>query len=113
MGWHILSAMPLAKKKSAGNRRKPADAVVGTLELGDSAVLQAGAGGKYRRGIRFEPQHDLPDLGPGDLIATGTPPRIGSAMMPEPLFLKAGDLLRLGSRKLGVPEHRVHAWRSL
>jgi IclR family transcriptional regulator, acetate operon repressor len=36
--WHILSAMPSAKKK-AGNRRKPVDAAVGTLERG-LAILQ-------------------------------------------------------------------------
>jgi IclR family transcriptional regulator, acetate operon repressor len=36
--WHILSMMPSAKKK-AGNRRKPVDAAVGTLERG-LAILQ-------------------------------------------------------------------------
>jgi IclR family acetate operon transcriptional repressor len=38
MGWHILSAMPSAKKKIA-SRRKPVDAAVGTLERG-LAILQ-------------------------------------------------------------------------
>ena len=52
-------------------------------------------------------------LEPGDLIATGTPPGIGSAMKPDPIFLKAGDSMRLGSAKLGVQEHRVQPWRSL
>jgi IclR family transcriptional regulator, acetate operon repressor len=37
-GWHILSSMPLAKKR-VGNRRKPVDAAVGTLERG-LAILQ-------------------------------------------------------------------------
>src|ERR1700722_7615291 len=36
--WHILSMMPSVKKK-AGNRRKPVDAAVGTLERG-LAILQ-------------------------------------------------------------------------
>jgi 2-keto-4-pentenoate hydratase/2-oxohepta-3-ene-1,7-dioic acid hydratase in catechol pathway len=52
-------------------------------------------------------------LEPGDLIATGTPPGIGSAQKPEPIFLKSGDSMRLGSAKLGVQEHRVQSWRSL
>jgi 2-keto-4-pentenoate hydratase/2-oxohepta-3-ene-1,7-dioic acid hydratase in catechol pathway len=52
-------------------------------------------------------------LEPGDLIATGTPPGIGSAIKPDPIFLKAGDSMRLGSAKLGVQEHRVQSWRSL
>jgi 2,4-diketo-3-deoxy-L-fuconate hydrolase len=52
-------------------------------------------------------------LEPGDLIATGTPPGIGSAMRPDPIFLKPGDSMRLGSTKLGVQEHRVQSWRSL
>jgi 2,4-didehydro-3-deoxy-L-rhamnonate hydrolase len=51
-------------------------------------------------------------LEPGDLIATGTPPGIGSAMKPDPIFLKSGDSMRLGSSKLGVQEHRVQSWRS-
>jgi len=38
VGWHILSAMPLAKKRS-GSRRKPVDVAVGTLERG-LAILQ-------------------------------------------------------------------------
>jgi 2-keto-4-pentenoate hydratase/2-oxohepta-3-ene-1,7-dioic acid hydratase in catechol pathway len=52
-------------------------------------------------------------LEPGDLIATGTPPGIGLGLKPDPIFLKAGDLLRLGSARLGVQEHRVQSWRSL
>ena len=52
-------------------------------------------------------------LEPGDLIATGTPPGIGSALKPDPIFLKPGDSVRLGSTKLGVQEHRVQSWRSL
>ena len=52
-------------------------------------------------------------LEPGDLIATGTPPGIGSALKPDPIFLKPGDSMRLGSIKLGVQEHRVQSWRSL
>lgn len=50
-------------------------------------------------------------LQPGDLIATGAPPGTGSLQKPEPRFLAAGDVMRLGSSRLGVQEHRVVAWR--
>ncbi|MHB8813376.1 MAG: fumarylacetoacetate hydrolase family protein [Steroidobacteraceae bacterium] len=43
----------------------------------------------------------------GDLIATGTPPGVGFMHKPEPRFLRAGDVMRLGSSRLGVQEHRV------
>jgi 2,4-didehydro-3-deoxy-L-rhamnonate hydrolase len=51
-------------------------------------------------------------LEPGDLIATGTPAGVGSMQKPEPRFLRAGDVVRLGSRMLGVQEHRVIEWRA-
>jgi 2,4-diketo-3-deoxy-L-fuconate hydrolase len=50
-------------------------------------------------------------LEPGDLLATGTPPGVGMGMKPEPVYLKAGDLMRLGSSRLGVQEHAVVPWR--
>jgi len=37
----------------------------------------------------------------------------GVALKPEPVFLKAGDTMRLGSAQLGVQEHRVQSWRSI
>jgi 2-keto-4-pentenoate hydratase/2-oxohepta-3-ene-1,7-dioic acid hydratase in catechol pathway len=39
-------------------------------------------------------------LMPGDVICTGTPPGVGLGMKP-PLFLKAGDVVRLGVEGLG------------
>jgi len=48
-------------------------------------------------------------LYPGDLISTGTPPGVGLGMKP-PLYLKAGDELRLGIEGLGEQRQRVHAW---
>ena len=48
-------------------------------------------------------------LNPGDLITTGTPPGVGVGMKP-PLFLKAGDVMRLGIDKLGEQQQSVHAW---
>jgi len=50
-------------------------------------------------------------LEPGDIIATGTPPGVGMGMKPDPVYLKAGDVMRLGSSKLGVQEHRVVPWK--
>ena len=37
---------------------------------------------------------------PGDVITTGTPPGVGLGMDP-PLYLKAGDVMRLGVEGLG------------
>ena len=39
-------------------------------------------------------------LNPGDVIATGTPPGVGGGMKP-PVFLKAGDTMKLGIEGLG------------
>tara|TARA_B100000927_G_scaffold232242_1_gene192308 strand:+ start:99 stop:941 length:843 start_codon:yes stop_codon:yes gene_type:complete len=39
-------------------------------------------------------------LNPGDVIATGTPPGVGGGMKP-PVFLKAGDKMKLGIDGLG------------
>jgi len=39
-------------------------------------------------------------LNPGDVIATGTPPGVGLGMKP-PVFLKAGDTMKLGIEGLG------------
>ena len=39
-------------------------------------------------------------LNPGDIIATGTPPGVGLGMKP-PLFLKAGDVMKLSIEGLG------------
>jgi 2-keto-4-pentenoate hydratase/2-oxohepta-3-ene-1,7-dioic acid hydratase in catechol pathway len=51
-------------------------------------------------------------LEPGDILTTGTPAGVGMALKPQARYLKAGDVMRLGSRKLGVQEHRVESWRT-
>jgi 2,4-diketo-3-deoxy-L-fuconate hydrolase len=51
-------------------------------------------------------------LHPGDLITTGTPPGVGLAQKPEPIYLKAGDEIRLGIEKLGTQRQNVVAWRA-
>jgi len=48
-------------------------------------------------------------LEPGDIITTGTPPGVGLGMKP-PLYLKPGDVMRLGIDGLGVQEQRVARW---
>jgi 2,4-didehydro-3-deoxy-L-rhamnonate hydrolase len=49
-------------------------------------------------------------LMPGDLITTGTPPGVGMGKKPNPVFLKAGDEMRLAIEGLGEQHQRVHAW---
>jgi 2-keto-4-pentenoate hydratase/2-oxohepta-3-ene-1,7-dioic acid hydratase in catechol pathway len=50
-------------------------------------------------------------LEPGDIITTGTPPGVGAGRKPQPIFLKAGDSVRLGIEKLGEQQQQVIAWR--
>ena len=46
-------------------------------------------------------------LHPGDVIATGTPPGVGSGVKPEPVFLNVGDVMRLGVEGLGTQTQRI------
>ncbi|MEC4720068.1 fumarylacetoacetate hydrolase family protein [Noviherbaspirillum sp. CPCC 100848] len=49
-------------------------------------------------------------LYPGDVISTGTPPGVGMGQKPAPVYLKAGDVMRLGVAGLGEQQQTVHAW---
>mgnify|MGYP001334894868 FL=1 len=49
-------------------------------------------------------------LEPGDLISTGTPPGVGMGAKPAPVYLKPGDVMRLGIAGLGEQRQQVHAW---
>jgi 2,4-diketo-3-deoxy-L-fuconate hydrolase len=49
-------------------------------------------------------------LHPGDVISTGTPPGVGMGQKPSPVYLKAGDVMRLGIAGLGQQRQAVHAW---
>jgi 2,4-didehydro-3-deoxy-L-rhamnonate hydrolase len=49
-------------------------------------------------------------LEPGDVIPTGTPPGVGMGQKP-PVYLKAGDVMTLGSPWLGQQQQRVVAHR--
>jgi 2-keto-4-pentenoate hydratase/2-oxohepta-3-ene-1,7-dioic acid hydratase in catechol pathway len=46
-------------------------------------------------------------LYPGDIIATGTPPGVGLGVKPNPVFLKAGQVLKLGVQGLGEQKYRT------
>jgi 2-keto-4-pentenoate hydratase/2-oxohepta-3-ene-1,7-dioic acid hydratase in catechol pathway len=41
-------------------------------------------------------------LQPGDIISTGTPPGVGLGQKPNPIYLRSGQMMRLGIEKLGV-----------
>jgi 2-keto-4-pentenoate hydratase/2-oxohepta-3-ene-1,7-dioic acid hydratase in catechol pathway len=40
-------------------------------------------------------------LQPGDVISTGTPPGVGMGQQPQPVYLRAGQTMRLGIEGLG------------
>jgi 2-keto-4-pentenoate hydratase/2-oxohepta-3-ene-1,7-dioic acid hydratase in catechol pathway len=48
---------------------------------------------------------------PGDVITTGTPPGVGLGMKPEPVYLKRGDVMRLGIEGLGTQTQKVVAFK--
>ena len=48
-------------------------------------------------------------LQPGDVISTGTPPGVGLGIKPEPVYLKAGQSIRLGIEGLGEQRQRTVA----
>jgi len=50
-------------------------------------------------------------LEPGDIITTGTPPGVGEGQKPNKIFLKPGDVMRLGIDKLGEQQQKVVEWR--
>ena len=46
-------------------------------------------------------------LEPGDVITTGTPPGVGMGIKPNPVFLKNGDVMRVGIDGLGEQRQQV------
>jgi len=48
---------------------------------------------------------------PGDIIATGTPSGVGMGQKPEPVWLKAGDVVELGIAGLGQQRQTVVPYR--
>jgi ureidoglycolate lyase len=51
-------------------------------------------------------------LEPGDILTTGTPPGVGMGIKPKPVYLKPGDVMRLGIEGLGQQSQRVIAWQT-
>jgi ureidoglycolate lyase len=49
-------------------------------------------------------------LHPGDVIFTGTPPGVGVGIKPMPVFLKAGQTMRLGIQGLGEQVQKMIAY---
>jgi 2-keto-4-pentenoate hydratase/2-oxohepta-3-ene-1,7-dioic acid hydratase in catechol pathway len=49
-------------------------------------------------------------LQPGDIITTGTPPGVGMGIKPAPVWLKPGNVMRLGVEGLGEQTQTVRAW---
>jgi 2-keto-4-pentenoate hydratase/2-oxohepta-3-ene-1,7-dioic acid hydratase in catechol pathway len=49
-------------------------------------------------------------LMPGDIIATGTPPGVGMGIKPDPVYLRAGDIMTLGIQGLGTQRQEVTTW---
>ena len=47
---------------------------------------------------------------PGDIISTGTPPGVGLGIKPEPVYLKAGDVVELGMEGLGTSKQVAVAY---
>ncbi len=50
-------------------------------------------------------------LQPGDIISTGTPPGVGMGIKPEPVWLKPGNVMRLGIDGLGEQTQNVKAYQ--
>ncbi len=48
-------------------------------------------------------------LQPGDVISTGTPPGVGMGQKPNPIYLKAGQTMRLGIAGLGEQTQKTVA----
>jgi ureidoglycolate lyase len=46
---------------------------------------------------------------PGDVISTGTPPGVGVGVKPTPVFLKPGNVMRVGIEGLGEQRQEVAA----
>lgn len=46
-------------------------------------------------------------LHPGDVISTGTPPGVGMGQKPDPIYLKGGEVMRLGIEGLGEQRQSV------
>ena len=49
-------------------------------------------------------------LEPGDVLSTGTPPGVGMGIKPEPVYLRAEQVMTLGIEGLGVQRQTCVAY---
>lgn len=78
----------------------------------DSVRRQTGTTANMIFGVRHLVSYisQFMTLEPGDIIATGTPPGVGLGIKPEPVFLKAGQVMTLGIQGLGdQTQHTIAA----
>lgn len=73
--------------------------------------MQSGTTGKMIFSVAEIIAHlsQLMTLHPGDVIATGTPPGVGMGIMPDPIYLKPGDVMELEIEGLGRQRQTVRA----
>jgi len=76
----------------------------------DGARMQNGSTATMVYGVAFLVSYlsQIMTLHPGDVIATGTPPGVGMGRRPR-VYLKPGNVMRLGIDGLGVAEQPVEA----
>ncbi len=48
---------------------------------------------------------------PGDVVSTGTPPGVGLGIKPNPIYVKAGDVIELGMEGLGSSKQQAVAYK--
>ena len=75
------------------------------MQTGNTATMVFGVAALVSYVSRFMALH------PGDVITTGTPPGVGMGQKPSPIYLKAGDSIRLGIDGLGEQNQIVSAYR--
>ena len=75
----------------------------------DGVRMQDGTTGTMIFGVRKLVSYvsHFMTLHAGDVIATGTPPGVGSGKKPTPIFLQPGNVMRLSVEGLGVQTQRV------
>ena len=75
----------------------------------DGKVMQNGSTATMIYGVPFLVSYlsRFMSLQAGDIISTGTPPGVGMGIKPEPVFLKAGQTMRLWIEGLGEQKQRT------
>ena len=75
----------------------------------DGQRMQTGSSSTMIFGVKTVVSHVSKhmNLMPGDIILTGTPPGVGAGMKPKPVFLRPGNVMRLGIDGLGEQQQEV------